>query len=120
MTETDDILRERLQAANAAAESGRAPAFSDTWAAAEARATAGRRRSRLLAVSAVIAALSVLIVSQVPDQDEGWHYVDSAELLGSTSWSAPSDSLMPVRRFDIYQDMPVLIESTGSDGGALL
>jgi len=41
-------------------------------------------------------------------------------LLGTTGWSAPSDSLMPDHQFDIYQDIPVLIESTETYGGTLL
>lgn len=41
-------------------------------------------------------------------------------LLNSTSWAAPSDSLMPEHQFDIYQEIPFLNESTNSQEGSLL
>jgi hypothetical protein len=47
-------------------------------------------------------------------------YIEVAELLDSTYWFAPSDVLLPDREFDIYQDMPVLFESTEPAEGALL
>ena len=46
--------------------------------------------------------------------------IEMGELLGSTSWQAPSDVLLPQHEFDLYQDMPALIESTEAATGALL
>ena len=47
-------------------------------------------------------------------------YIELAELMGSTSWAAPSDVLMPEYEIDIYQDLPALMESTKPVEGALL
>ena len=47
-------------------------------------------------------------------------YIEVADLLESTYWSAPSDVLLPDRQFDIYQELPVIFESTEPAGGALL
>ena len=47
-------------------------------------------------------------------------YVEVADLMDSTYWTAPSDVLLPDRQFDIYQDMPELFESTEPAGGTLL
>jgi hypothetical protein len=41
-------------------------------------------------------------------------------LMNSTTWTAPSDVLMPDHQFDIYRDIPVLDQSTISEEGTLL
>lgn len=117
MTDIDERLREALRTAQADSESGRAPDFADCWSAAERRAGVLRRRRGVLAGSAVAAA-AVLAIGLLGGDDR--EYIDSDEFLGSTSWSAPSDSLLPERRFDIYSEIPLQMESTGTNGGALL
>ena len=98
----------------------RVPDFDRVWAAASARAGTCRKRRRLLAGSSAVAAvLAIAFGLHAPTEDE-LRYIDADELLGTTGWSAPSDSLMPDHQFDIYQDIPVLIESTETYGGTLL
>jgi hypothetical protein len=94
------------------------PSFETTWQAAQQRHAAGRRRYRRFAgAAAVVAAVVIAVYAQPP---AGQSYIEVADLLESTYWTAPSDALLPDRQFDIYQDMPVIFESTESAGGALL
>ena len=112
---SDEAFRQRLKAAQRTAD-GDVPGFADVWAKAEAQ----RNPVRVLAaVSAVIAvaAAAMLISTGGPVETV---YVDLDELQASTSWEAPSDSLMPEHRFDIFHELPELFESTGDDDGALL
>ncbi len=120
MTDFDVALRNAVREAQANAESRHVPDFDGVWAAASARGRASRMRQRLLAGSAAVAAvLAIAFGLRAPTGDE-LRYIDADELLGTTGWSAPSDSLLPDHAFDIYQDIPVLIESTETYGGALL
>ena len=120
MTDYDTRLRNAIRYAHAHAEGDAAPDFGRVWAAANARALAARNRRRLLAASGAVAAvLAIAFALRTPSENE-WLYIDADELLQTTGWSAPSDSLWPDRKFDIYRDIPVLIESTDNYGGALL
>ena len=120
MTESETRLAIALRDAHAHAEGDAAPDFSRVWDAARARAAAIRNRRRLFAASGAAAAvLAIVFGLRVPSDDE-WRYINADELLEKTGWSAPSDSLLPDREFDIYRDIPVLIESTDNYGGALL
>ena len=120
MTDSDATLQSAFKEAYKRAEGIPAPAFEKVWAGASARAASARRRQFLLAGSvAAVAILAVAFVLRTPVESE-WLYIDELELLETTGWSAPSDSLLPAREFDIYQDIPVLIESTETYGGALL
>ena len=97
---------------------GGEPSFEETWQAARQRHAAGRRHyGRFATAAAIVAAVVVAFNMQAPQQPS---YIEVAELLESTYWSAPSDALLPDRQFDIYQDMPVIFESTEPAGGALL
>lgn len=100
-------------------DDSQAPSFDKTWAAAEARYRRSRRRYAGFAAAAVAVAavFAVLSLGQEPQDTESWV---GDELLSSTSWSAPSDVLMPQREFDIYQELPSLTTSTKSMDGALL
>jgi len=103
-----------------AVDAGQLPSFEDTWRAAERRHAAGRRQKRLLATAAaLVAAVAVGVNLQAPPVNDVT-YIEVAEILGSTSWSAPSDVLLPEHEFDIYQELPTLIESTQPAGGSLL
>lgn len=120
MTDTDETLRTALREAQARAETARAPDFERTWAAARARAARVRSRQRVLAGSAAAAAVAAVAFGLLLPSANEPHYIEAADLLGTTYWSAPSDSLLPDHQIDIYEDIPVLIESTESYGGALL
>jgi len=114
---SDEQLRAALQKTQADRESGTVPAFGITWASAENRVRARRRRRGMVAGSAAVLALAFIVFRPAGDE---LHYINTSELLETTSWAAPSDSLMPEHQYDIYGEIPVLIESTETYGGALL
>ena len=121
MTDSERRLRDALRQGQSEAEAGRVPDFDTTWAAAEAAAQRGRRRITALgSLAAALALVAVVVVSQMRPAETDWQFVDPDEFANSTSWVAPSDVLLPEHQFDIYRDIPVLIESTGSEEGALL
>ncbi len=120
MANNDDTLRRAVQKAQALAEGGPPPDFPNTWSAAVARAAERRRRHGFVVATAAAAAIAAVAFGLLRSPELEWQYVDSGELLGSTSWSAPSDSLLPEHQFDIYQEYPLLIESTDTYGGTLL
>ena len=118
MSDTDQRLANTLRRAMPKAR--KVPGFKETWNAAEARADQHRRRFHYAAAAAV-GALAIVVVANLPaPPGDALAYIDMAELENSTYWSAPSDALLPESRFDIYQDMPTLFESTEAYGGALL
>lgn len=118
MTGFDRALRDRLVRAWRSNEGKQQPSFEATWQQAVDRQVAGRRHYRRFAsVAAVAAALVIAMNLLSPTSDP---YIEVADLLETTYWSAPSDVLLPSREFDIYQDMPVLFESTEPAGGTLL
>ena len=118
MNESDKALRDRLVRAWQQHADDRPPAFEATWQRAADRHATGRRYYRRFASVAVIAAALVIAMNlQLPTIGP---YIEVADLLETTYWSAPSDVLLPDREFDIYQDMPVIFESTEPAGGALL
>lgn len=114
---SDEQMRAALQKAQANKEAGTVPAFSTTWASAERRVKTRRRRRGMAVGSA--AAVALAFVMLMPS-GQGPQYINTDDLLETTSWAAPSDSLMPEYRYDIYGEVPVLIESTETYGGALL
>ena len=117
MQDSDKKLRDQVRQ-SWGGDRGAEPSFETTWQAAQQRHAAGRRQYRRFAgAAAVIAAIVVAIYAQPPAGDS---YIEVADLLESTYWTAPSDALLPDRQFDIYQDMPVIFESTEPAGGALL
>lgn len=120
MTDSDDTLQRAVRDAHARAESVPAPEFEQTWAAARARVGSTRKRQFVVAGTAAAAAVLAMAISLRAPMNDDWQYIDEYELLETTGWSAPSDSLLPSREFDIYETVPVLIESTETYGGALL
>jgi len=120
MTDSDGALRNAMREAQANAERMPAPDFDQVWAAASARAGSARKRHYLLAGSAAVAVVVAIAFSLRAPMEDEWHYIDEYELLETTGWSAPSDSLLPSHEFDVYQTVPVLIESTETYEGALL
>lgn len=116
MTNQDEALRNALEGAQRCADRN-APSFESVWAAAEQRSQ--RRYGKHVAGLAAGAAALLVLGILTPIDDEV-RYVDVDELMESTSWSAPSDFLLPERRYDIYHDVPLLFESTELPGGTLL
>ncbi len=113
--DTDNTIRNRV---SADWHDGKGEPFERTWQAAERR-FANRRRARLgfASVAAVAAVAAITLFSRAPTETP---YIQAAELLETTYWTAPSDALLPDKRFDIYQDLPELFESTEPAEGALL
>jgi len=111
MTGSDEKLRQSVREAWPGDRAEDAPTFEDVWQRAEMRVATSRRHYARLA--AVVVALGVVAaVFGVRSTVEEPQYIEMAELLNSTYWSAPSDVLLPQREFDIYQDLPELFEST--------
>ena len=69
------------------------------------------------AIAVVVATFSLWSANEAEVVDE---FLIADALLNSTQWSAPSDLLMPEHQFDLYQDLPLLMESTESQEGSLL
>ena len=119
MTDEDKDLCEALGSAQREAD-GVAASFESVWAAAERRSKQ-RRGPKVAQIAALTAGLAALLaLGLLSPGDDSVRYVDLDELMGSTSWSAPSDFLLPERRNDIYREIPLLFESTESTGGTLL
>ena len=116
MQQSDETLRARVR--EAWPEPTRPASFDAAWEMAERRHR-GRRQGYGIgaAAAAIVAAVIVLVNSSAPVAER---YIEVADLMDSTYWTAPSDALLPEREFDIYQDLPVLFESTEPAEGALL
>ena len=111
MADLESKLKEALTSRDA-----EAPPFADTFGAATRRV---EHRSQWVRVGVPVAAAIALVAVMVGRPDPVLVTVSDAELLGATSWRAPSDELLPTHRFDIYRDLPDLIESTKVDGETL-
>ena len=94
-----------------------APPFDRVFDAAEQQVRRSRRRNRWYAGAAAVAIVTALVIGlQTPDSV----YIQVDDLMATTQWTAPSDVLLPTHEFDIYQELPVLLESTKPAEGALL
>lgn len=98
------------------------PSFATVMQAAELRHAAGRKRLRFATLAAVLAMVAILTIGRwspdaEPIDDE---FLIAATIFENTSWSAPSDVLLPQHRFDIYGELPALFESTEFAEGTLL
>lgn len=108
------------------ASNDEAPPFDAVFAASERRHNSSRRQFARFAGAAMVAAVAVTVLiifnkgAQTPESEPWPELLQMAELMDSTAWSAPSDVLLPTHEFDIYQDLPVLLESTKPVEGALL
>lgn len=116
MQQSDEALRTRVR--KAWPEPARPPAFGAAWAMAAQRYRGRRHGYGIAAAAAAVAAALIVLVNS--DAPVGEHYIEIADLMDSTYWTAPSDTLLPDREFDIYQDLPELFESTEPAEGALL
>lgn len=97
---------------------GSVPDFEVIFGAAERRLR-DRRRIRFAGVAAAVG-LTVMALGLLPTAQDDFTYVDLEELTATTRWSAPSDTLLPEYRIDLYRDLPQIFESTYSEEGALL
>ena len=118
----DENIRKSLKPAFDEAESSEVPGFTEVWANAEVALGESLRRNKVFGGVAAAIVVMGLVASLWPAQRiaPGDDYLIVHALLNSTTWSAPSDSLMPEHQFDIYQEIPFLIESTISQEGTLL
>ena len=118
----EEDIRQSLKSAFDKAGSGEAPAFDRVWASAEA--AHGRSQGRIRTMVSAAAAIALIAVTtglwSLQQAEPGDDYLIAEALMNSTLWAAPSDSLMPEHQFDIYQEIPFLIESTRSQEGTLL
>jgi len=115
---SDQELANAIRQANSA--DSEAPPFSKVWSGAEQQYLRSRRRYSWFASAAAVLAGIVVVLNAAPPTVNHGGYIEMAELLGSTSWAAPSDVLLPIHDFDIYRDLPALMESTKPAEGALL
>lgn len=118
MTDNDEKLQRTV--VRALPSDDEAPGFDETWHAAEFRYRRGRRYRGLTGVAAAAAVIAIFVLNVMQPEPQDVLSIEMGELLGTTSWQAPSDVLMPEHRFDIYQELPELIQSTDGTGEALL
>ncbi|MDJ0919152.1 MAG: hypothetical protein QNJ05_15445 [Woeseiaceae bacterium] len=113
MADTESRIRRAMTSAD-----GPPPAFDEVYEGARARLVTSRRRKQsAVGLAAALALVAVLVTGPSTDSPG---LVSEEELLGTTSWSAPSDVLLPTRDTDIFYDLPALPGSTEPAGGALL
>lgn len=119
---SDRELRQKLKQAFDVRNTVEAPEFDSVFA--EAERSYSRPRRRYLAYGGIASAIAIVIVSlsnwQARDTVATDEFLIADSLMNSTGWSAPSDALMPIHRFDIYQEIPLLMESTDLQEGSLL
>lgn len=114
----NDDIQKRVQGVFAEREDP--PSFDAAWHAAESHHAQRRRRLRTLpGVAAAVVAIAVVFYASTPEPVQE-PLIEMGELLGSTSWQAPSDVLLPEHRIDLYEELPALIGSPDPDEGALL
>lgn len=94
-----------------------APPFDEAFAAALRRHRQSRRRRGWFAAAAAVVVVVVVVVGMPTKESK---YIDVQDLMATTQWIAPSDVLLPTHEFDIYQELPELLESTKPAEGALL
>ena len=119
---SDMNTKEQLQDALSTVHAEQPPAFADVWAAAERQYEHSRKRyAGIAGIAATIAlAVSAFSIWSANEADMVDDFLIADALMNSTQWSAPSDLLMPEHQFDIYQDIPFLMESTDTQEGSLL
>jgi len=120
MNENDDNFNTEIKRAWPDNESSRVPTFAVTWRAAEERYARSRPRYGMLAGAAAVVAIVIVGLQMQASPTADGNYIEVDDLMGSTSWVAPSDVLLPTHEFDIYQELPSVIESTDTAGGSLL
>jgi hypothetical protein len=91
-----------------------APAFDETWLAAEAQYLAEKRRYRHVTAIAASAAIFAVVIGLFAGGEESTlpDFELTTGILETTQWSAPSDVLLPDYSVDIYGELPSLPAST--------
>ena len=118
----DNWLDEELQRSLGARPKSAVPDF-DTMMEAAAKGRAGNRMRYPMVAAAFVLALVAIgthdrwSTAPGPVDDE---LMIAEAMLDNTLWRAPSDSLLPQHRFDIYREIPTFIESTELEEGTLL
>ena len=113
MDELERQLKRVLQTGDSAA-----PAFDDVYASAGSRLVNRRLRRRAALATAAAASVAILVTFLPTNETPG--LISEDELLGTTSWSPPSDVLLPARHTNIFDELPALPESTVPVGETLL
>lgn len=99
------------------------PPFHATFMQAERRLRGTRQtRRRLLGSAAAMVAIAVaaFVSFESGAPDANGNFIEVDELMSSTRWQAPSDVLLPTHEFDLYQELPMFLESTKPAEGTLL
>ena len=119
---SDNDIKEFVKDAHGAVRRPEPPAFDRVWAAAESQHLIERRRYAIFSGIAAALAMVAIVAGLWSSQEAGMSddYLIADSLLNTTQWSAPSDALMPTHEFDIYQEIPFLMESTDLEEGTLL
>jgi hypothetical protein len=119
---SDNDIRKVLKDAHGAVRRPEAPAFDKVWAAAESQHLNERRRYATFSSAAAVLAMVAIVAGLWSTQETGISddYLIADSLLNTTQWLAPSDALMPIHEFDIYREIPFLMESTDLEEGTLL
>lgn len=118
----DNELKQQLQNSLRSIQGGDAPEFDAVWANAEQRHLASKMRYQKFAGFAAAAAVATMAFMMWPLNGNNVTavYLTEEDLMSSTQWLAPSDVLLPEHQFDIYGELPVLIETNDLDEGSLL
>jgi hypothetical protein len=118
----DNELKQKLQDSLQSIQSDDVLEFDAVWADAETRHHASRLRYARIAGIATAAAIAVMAFMIWPLNGDNMtgNYLTEEDLMSSTQWLAPSDVLLPDHRFDIYGELPVLINTNDLDEGSLL
>ena len=118
----DEKLKQKLRDSLQSMQGGDAPEFESVWSNAERKHRASRLRYQRFAAIATAAAVAVMafVLWPLNGDNAAGIYLTEEDLLSSTHWVAPSDVLLPEHQFDIYGELPVLIESNDLDEGSLL
>ena len=95
------------------------PPFEATFLAAEERLARTRRRRTAVAAAALVLAAGFAALYPTPTPD-GIDSPLAEALMTSTSWTAPSDILLPRHEIDLYGELPSMELSTETEDGALL
>ena len=118
----DEKLKQQLQDSLQSMQGGDAPEFDAMWANAEQRHRATRSRYRRIAgfTTAAAVAATAFMLWPLNGNNVAGPYLTEEDLMSSTQWLAPSDVLLPEHQFDIYGELPVLIETNDIDEGSSL
>ncbi len=118
----DEKLKQKLRDSLQSMQGGDAPEFDAMWSNAEQQHRSSRSRYQRFAGFAAAAAVAAVAFMLWPlnGNNVADTYLTEEDLLSGTHWVAPSDVLLPEHRFDIYSELPVLIETNDFDEGSLL